>query len=123
MTVKVVDASALAAAAFLEKEAAVIGARLSDHQLFAPFLLPYEMSSICWKKMRQNPGERAVIFEQFLASFDLPIELQNVDFPQVVELANRYGLTTYDASYLWLARNLGAELVTLDGDLEEAANL
>ena len=73
--------------------------------------------------MRQNPGERAVIFEQFLASFDLPIELQNVDFPQVVELANRYGLTTYDASYLWLARNLGAELVTLDGDLEEAANL
>ena len=33
----------------------------------------------------------------------------------------RTGLTTYDASYLWLARDLGVELVTLDRQLAEAA--
>jgi predicted nucleic acid-binding protein len=35
-------------------------------------------------------------------------------------LAERIGLTTYDASYLWLARRTGAELVTLDRRLEAA---
>jgi predicted nucleic acid-binding protein len=30
-------------------------------------------------------------------------------------------LTAYDASYLWLAKHLNCELVTLDGKLEDAA--
>lgn len=121
MTGKVVDASALAAAAFLEGEAVSIGAQLSGHQLFAPFLLRYEMSNICWKKIRQNPGNRTMLAEQLVASQTLPIELRDVDFPEVVDLANCHSLTAYDASYLWLARNLGIELVTLDEKLEKAA--
>jgi predicted nucleic acid-binding protein len=120
---KIVDASALAAATFLETEAATIEARLSGHKLFAPHLLPYEMSNICWRKMRQNPDKRAAIFEQLIYSRSLPIQLRDVDFPQVVELANRHGLTAYDASYLWLARNMNVELVTLDKDLKEAADV
>jgi len=36
-------------------------------------------------------------------------------------LALETGLTVYDASYLWLARRLGAELVTLDKALDAAA--
>jgi predicted nucleic acid-binding protein len=36
-------------------------------------------------------------------------------------LAEHFGLTTYDASYLWLARELDAELVTLDRQLAHAA--
>jgi predicted nucleic acid-binding protein len=32
-------------------------------------------------------------------------------------LAESEKLTVYDASYLWLARRLGVELVTLDRDL------
>ena len=121
MTDKVVDASALAAAAFLESEAVSIGARLSGHRLFAPFLVRYEMSNICWKKMRQNPGNRVLLLEQLVASQWLPIHLEDVEFPDVIDLANRHNLTAYDASYLWLARNLGAELVTLDQKLEQAA--
>ncbi len=73
--------------------------------------------------MRQNPDKRAAIFEQLIYSRSLPIQLRDVDFPQVVELANRYGLTAYDASYLWLARNMNVELVTLDKDLKEAADV
>jgi predicted nucleic acid-binding protein len=41
----------------------------------------------------------------------------------VLELAESTGLTAYDASYLWLARELSAELVTLDGQLAKAAAL
>ncbi|HZT90151.1 MAG TPA: type II toxin-antitoxin system VapC family toxin [Stellaceae bacterium] len=37
-----------------------------------------------------------------------------------LDLAEAAGLTAYDASYLWLARALGAELVTLDRKLAAA---
>jgi predicted nucleic acid-binding protein len=49
------------------------------------------------------------------------IEEVTVDHAAVVEIALATRLTAYDASYLWLARELGAELVTLDGALERAA--
>jgi predicted nucleic acid-binding protein len=39
----------------------------------------------------------------------------------VLDLALDMDLTAYDASYLWLARHLQAELVTLDVDLADAA--
>ena len=49
------------------------------------------------------------------------IETTQVDFNETVGLAERCGLSLYDASYLWLARHLGVELVTLDKKLERAA--
>jgi len=51
----------------------------------------------------------------------LDIERRTVPAPDVVELALDSGLTTYDASYLWLARELGASLATLDAGLRAAA--
>ena len=44
----------------------------------------------------------------------LAIQLLAVDHLEVIDLAARARLTTYDASYLWLARKTGGELVTLD---------
>jgi len=38
-----------------------------------------------------------------------------------LELAERHGLTVYDASYLWLAIDLDADLATTDRALVEAA--
>jgi predicted nucleic acid-binding protein len=49
----------------------------------------------------------------------LTIASVEVDHAEVVLLAERNGLTAYDASYLWLARRLEVELVTLDQSLEE----
>jgi predicted nucleic acid-binding protein len=51
----------------------------------------------------------------------LAIEIVEVDYSAVVNLADETGLTTYDASYLWLARRLKGELITLDGKLQRAA--
>ena len=43
-----------------------------------------------------------------------------VDYDAALDLAERTGLTVYDASYLWLARQPEAELVTLDVRLAKA---
>ena len=51
----------------------------------------------------------------------LAIEIVEVDHSAVVNMADETGLTTYDASYLWLARRLKGELITLDGKLQRAA--
>ena len=45
-----------------------------------------------------------------------------VDSLETVKLALETDLTTYDACYLALSRNLGAELVTFDQKLASAAN-
>src|SRR3984893_6924962 len=51
----------------------------------------------------------------------LRVEEVAVDHDSALELAAVTGLTAYDASYLWLSRQLGAELVTLDRQLAKAA--
>jgi predicted nucleic acid-binding protein len=49
------------------------------------------------------------------------IRLLNVDGRELVELAERYRLTAYDAAYLWVAAELRAPLITFDARLGEAA--
>lgn len=122
MTVgKVIDASAAAAVVFLESKATEVDHRISGWKLLAPAILPFEMMNICVKKIRTHPDRRASILNGFLTYQRAAIELHNVDQPGVVEIAHRLKLSAYDASYLWLARHLGAELVTLDSRLEKAA--
>ena len=119
--VKVVDASAAAAILFGEAEADEIRKRLEGAQLVAPTLLAYELANVCLVKGRRHPGMR----EGYLASFALrqrlAIEELSVDAAGAVELAHSSGLSLYDAAYLWLARQLAAELVTLDKALDRAA--
>src|SRR5574337_540395 len=120
MTVRVVDASALGALVFGEPEAEKIAAQLSDRLLAAPALLPFELASIGLKKIRAHPAQRTLIQEAFELTEQMAIESVEVDHSRVVALANDHNLTTYDASYLWLAQELRAELVTLDTRLLQA---
>jgi predicted nucleic acid-binding protein len=50
----------------------------------------------------------------------LGVEEVAIDHGAVLDLASETGLTAYDASYLWLARQLKAELVTLERQLASA---
>ncbi|MDP3414253.1 MAG: type II toxin-antitoxin system VapC family toxin, partial [Polaromonas sp.] len=43
------------------------------------------------------------------------------DTPAVADLAMRYGLSAYDAAYLWLAADLKCPLATFDDKLAAAA--
>jgi predicted nucleic acid-binding protein len=119
-TIKVIDASALAAIVFDEPAGDKVATQIEDCELVAPSLLAYEMANVCWIKLRRNPHQRHALLDALLTSGLAP-ETLDVDHHAVVELAVLTGLTTYDASYLWLARDLGVELVTLDRRLAEAA--
>jgi predicted nucleic acid-binding protein len=121
MAVKVVDASAIGALAFGEPAAEQVAATLSGATLAAPALLAFEIANIAVKKLRRHPEQRAVLLAAFTFSLELSIEIVAVDTAAVVSLAEETGLTAYDASYLWLARELRADLVTLDAALGLAA--
>lgn len=119
----VVDASALAAIAFNEPLAAETTQRLVDRELVAPRLLQFELTNAAVRKIRKHPEHAAVIragLERALAD-DVAIVWSDVDPGGVLDLAISTGLTAYDAAYLWLARHLDADLVTLDSDLAAAA--
>lgn len=121
MTLYVVDASALGALLFGESKAEKIVEILGDGSLCAPSLLWFEMSSICLKKILAYPTKVEQITSAFSLLADLSIDTVDVEHVQVVQLAKDVGLSTYDASYLWLASQLNARLVTLDSKLLEAA--
>lgn len=119
----VVDASALAAVLFGEPEGPQIAERLGDSDLVTPTLFSYEIANICWKKIRRYPEKRAALLESYSFLGRMEIDEVEVSTPEALLLADRENLTVYDASYLWLSRKLGLELITLDSDLIAAAGL
>ena len=118
---KVVDASAAAAVIFDEPNGNAVALALEGHRLVAPSLLGFELANVCMMKCRRFPAERATTLAMYALRDQLHIEEMAVDHDGVIALAAETGLTAYDASYLWLARRLGAELVTLDAALLRAA--
>ena len=120
MPIRVVDASAVAAALFVEPGGVDILDRVRGCELASPSLLRYELANVCWKKIRRHPESRAELLESLRAYGRLSIAEHTVQGDEVVDLAIRLGLSGYDAAYVWVARSLGAELVTLDKRLEKA---
>lgn len=120
MPVKVVDASAIAALLFAEPEADAIVSALADSRLVAPRLLPFELANVCLIKRRRHPRQRAALLAAFRLYDRLGVQEIAVDHHAAMKLAERSGLTAHDASYLWLARELRAGLVTLDAELSKA---
>ena len=121
MPAKVVDASALAALLFGEPEAETVASQLESNTLAAPAVLPFEMASVCLKKLRRHTEQREAILTAYALMDRLAIEYFQVQLSEVIALAEKSKLTVYDAAYLWLAQSLGAELVTLDTTLARAA--
>lgn len=119
MPAKVVDASAVAALLFGEPEAETV-AGLMTGDLYAPALLPFELANIYVKKSRRHPERQQALAKAYQLRHRLKIETTAVDHDGVVALAQSSGLTAYDASYLWLARQIDADLVTLDQQLAAA---
>jgi len=121
MAVKVVDASAIGALLFGEPEGPEVARRLEGDRLIAPHLLPFEVASICRKKLQRHGVQRHVILTALAMFGDMDIERIEIHLPGILWLAEQTRLTIYDASYLWLARQAEAELVTLDQKLAAAA--
>jgi predicted nucleic acid-binding protein len=116
----VADASALAALLFGEPSGPEVAERLDGRALFAPTLLRYEVASVCLRKEREEPGKAKELRKALSLLPGLGVQEVRVPPEGLVEVARSTGLTAYDAAYLWLARELGVELVTLDARLEAA---
>jgi predicted nucleic acid-binding protein len=121
MAVKVVDASAIGAPLFGEPEGPEVARRLEGERLIAPHLLPFEVADICRKKLQRHTVQRHVILTALDMFGDMDIARIEIHLPGILSLAEQTRLTIYDASYLWLARQAEAELVTLDQKLAAAA--
>ena len=121
MNATVVDCSALAAVVFEEDWAGEVVPQLKGRRLIAPALLPFELAQVCSTKMRRQAAQSAVLLDQFVAALgELSLDLEPVGFDELPALAERHGLTCYDAAYLWLALAHRAPLVTFDRKLAAA---
>jgi predicted nucleic acid-binding protein len=120
MATAVVDASAVVSVVFAEPDGQDVADGLAGMDLAAPSLLPYEVANVAALRVRRGllsePAARTgiAIFRR------LEIGLYDAEPAGLLHLAAETGLTAYDAAYLWLARALGADLVTLDRKLRSA---
>jgi predicted nucleic acid-binding protein len=66
---------------------------------------------------------RSEAFLEMLAGVDIEVDTATFThaLSSTLQLARRFRLSAYDASYLELALRLGIRLATLDGDLHKAA--
>ena len=117
MADRVVDASVFAAAYFRESREPEAQRLITGQDVVAPTLVNYEMASIARRKLAADPQMRRLVSNGLREFLQFNIQRLDVDYPQVVDLALLTGLSTYDASYLYLARQLNLPLITFDRQL------
>jgi len=81
MPLKVIDSSALAALPFGEPDAGKVLARIEGSTFAAPALFPFEIASVCLKKMRLHPERRDLLLSAFQALPEMEIDFVDVDLP------------------------------------------
>ncbi len=117
----VVDASVVAALVFLEQNRSDAASWLRGRALCAPHLLHAEIAGAGANQVRRRRQSPDAVLEMLSHFEAMEIDRYVVPPSGAFEIAQRYGLSTYDASYLWLAASLGAPLATFDARLGEAA--
>jgi predicted nucleic acid-binding protein len=116
----VVDCCVLSAALFEEEARGEALGILHGKTIHAPLLLDSEIASVAAKKHRAGVPE--AVITRALSEYVLQgIEFHRPDVSAVYDLSLRYGLSAYDAAYLWVAGLLQAPLATFDAKLAKAA--
>jgi predicted nucleic acid-binding protein len=124
--VLVVDAS-ITLAWFLERERTAFSDALFDEsarlELWAPAVWQLEVANALLMAERRKRIGRETRLEALarIAALGIRIDAAVADLRAISDLAERRGLSTYDAAYLACARARGFDLATLDRDLAEAA--
>ncbi|HSA60402.1 MAG TPA: type II toxin-antitoxin system VapC family toxin [bacterium] len=113
----VVDTSVAIKWFFGEADSSQARSLLKSEAIGAPDLLYYEFANYLSMKDFVTSEEARDFVDRLYA---LPLQvflLPQKAFRRAVELAKRFGLTAYDASFVALAEALGADFVTADAKL------
>ena len=95
--------------------------KIAGLQLHAPTLLDYELASVARTRIFREPDRRSELLQSLDDALACEVQRHDVHLQEVVQLALATRLSTYDASYLWLARHLVLPLLTFDQRLKAAA--
>lgn len=117
----VVDASVVAAYSFIEPAADAAQSWMQGYRLFAPAILAFELTNVARQKVKRGIISAELAVDALMEFDGLCIESRDVPPAQAFTLAQRYDLSGFDASYLWLASHLQAPLATFDARLGAAA--
>lgn len=90
--------------------------------LTASPILPFEVTNGLISALLKKRITKDYCLNRMEEFFNYQIETQEVNFKEVFLLAEKYNLTTYDASYLWLNKKFDAPLLTLDKKLIKLAS-
>lgn len=112
---------------FLENQASeyteAIARRLEDDQAIVPPLWELELTNVlrtaCLKGQLGAQAAQQVL--ERIASLPVQVDRRPVRPGEMLSLALRFGLSSYDACYLELALRLQLPLATVDGTLRAAA--
>jgi len=125
----VVDSSIALTWCFEDEATQVVDAllvRLTNDGAYAPSLWPLEVLNVLVMAQRRGRITLEARQNRIALLHALPITLDTETAGQSWTITNllaeRHGLTLYDAAYLELAQRLGLPLATLDTDLRTAAS-
>ena len=112
---------------FLENQATshteAIARRLEDDHAVVPPRWELELANLlrtaCLKQRLTAPSAQEVLGR--IASLPIAIDRQPVRPGEILALALRFGLSSYDAAYLELALRLQVAVATADGPLRDTA--
>jgi predicted nucleic acid-binding protein len=100
-----------------------IAVRLQDDRAIVPPIWELEFSNVlrsaCLRKAMTAQDAQAVIAQ--IVSLPIDVDRHAVRPAELLALALRFGLTTYDAAYLELALRRQVPIATSDAALSEAA--
>jgi len=111
----------LIAIVFGEPGGASLLPAIDEVALLAPTLIELEFYNVCLTKLRKGTASWAQVVRADRLRDYFDISLCPVDAPACFALAQKTGLTAYDASYLWLAKTQAIPLITLDRKLSAAS--
>jgi Predicted nucleic acid-binding protein, contains PIN domain len=90
---------------------------------YTVILAKFELGNIVWKEVflhKRISREEGLRLLSFISKVLNTMNLEDVNCKETEEIALNYGITFYDASYVWLARKLDLPLVTEDNKLRKA---
>lgn len=100
-----------------------VAVALQDDRACAPALWELELTNVlrtaCLRQRLTAQQAQATLAQ--IVSLPVDVDRQAVPAAELLALALRFGLSTYDAAYLELALRLQLPLATADGLLREAA--